>query len=94
MHLSVIVLLCVPSQSLIFPLGKIFLRLENFTLVNLIVPYSGDKPCQGLFVGKYLYFGLSFEIYFHLGIISLGTLFFFQLSKDVKAFSPGFHGFY
>lgn len=93
-HLSFIVLLCIPSQSLIFPLGKIFLRLENFTLVSLIVPYSGDKPCQGLFVGKYLYFGLSLEVYLHLGIISLGILFFFQLFKDVKAFSPGFHGFY
>lgn len=90
-HLSFIVLLCIPSQSLIFPLGKIFLWLESFTLVSLIVPYSGDKPCQGLFVGKYIYFGLSFEVYFHLGIISLGMLFFFQHFKDVKAFSPGFY---
>lgn len=80
-----------PSQRLIFPSGNIFLQVGNFHLENLIVPYSRDKLCQGLFVGKNLYFGLSFEVCFHLGIISLSILFFFQLFKDVKALSYGFH---
>lgn len=65
-----------PSQSLIFLSGNILLQTENFPLENLIAPYSRYKLCQDLFVGKYLYFGLSFEVCFHLGIISLSILFF------------------